>query len=279
MKTWLITGASRGFGLEIARQALSRGDQVIATARDPKSIDDALADLDAGSRLLTAALDVTDGATADAAVQRGVDHFGRIDVLVNNAGYGILGAVEEIPDADVRAVFDVNVFGLLNVTRSVLPVMRGRRSGWIVNISSVAGFTGSPAWGIYAASKFAVEGHSEALRSELAPLGVHVTIVEPGYFRTDFLDSSSLRTTPHHIPDYAATAGASRERAHAANHAQPGDPARAAAAIVDLSDHTDPPLRLQLGADCVQRVEDKLRTVRAELDTWRHVAEATAYPH
>jgi NAD(P)-dependent dehydrogenase (short-subunit alcohol dehydrogenase family) len=186
VSVWFVTGASRGFGAEIVKEALARGNQVVATARKPEDIPFS------GDDVLALALDVTDENQARAAVDAAVQRFGRIDVLVNNAGRGLLGAVEEVSDSAARAVFDTNVFGTLNVQRAVLPVLRRRRSGHVISISSVGGFTGTPGWGVYAATKFAVEGFSEALYAELRPLGVHVTIVEPGLFRTDFLDGSSL---------------------------------------------------------------------------------------
>ena len=275
MAVWFITGASRGFGLEIALQALGRGDQVVATARDPKQIEAALPD--AGERLLPVALDVTSESQAQDAVRAAVDRFGRIDMLVNNAGRGLLGAVEESGGAEVEAVFDTNVFGLLKVTRAVLPIMRAQGSGVVINMSSVGGFTVGAGWGVYGATKFALEGLSEAMRAELAPLGIKVIIVEPGTFRTDFLDPSSLHRTERVIDDYAATAGGTRAWADDSNHAQLGDPVKAAAAIVTVAAAADPPARLQLGADCVARVEAKLDQVATELDRWREVALSTGY--
>ncbi|WP_026414522.1 oxidoreductase [Actinomadura oligospora] len=275
MRVWFITGASRGFGLEIARKALAEGDAVIATARDAGQVKAELAD--AGDRLLAVNLDVTDEAAVQGAVAAGVEAFGRIDVLVNNAGRGLLGAVEEASDAEVRAVYDVNVFGLLAVTRAVLPVMRRQRSGRVLNITSVGGFTTGQGWGLYGSTKFAVEGVSEAMRAELAPLGIKVIIIEPGVFRTDFLDDSSLHTAEQVIEDYARTSGQTRVWRTENNHAQAGDPVKAAAAIVSIAGVDDPPVRLQLGADCVARVEAKLQQVKTELDEWREVALATAY--
>lgn len=274
MPVIFITGSSRGLGAEIAEEALSRGHQVVASARDAESVLRRFAD--GGADLLAVPLDVTDEAQARAAVRQAVTAFGHIDALVNNAGRGLLGAVEEVSDAEARAVFDVNVFGLLNVTRAVVPALRDQGAGTIVNISSVAGVVGSPGWGIYAATKFAVEGLSEALRAELAPRGVSVTTVEPGYFRTDFLDSSSLHTAVDRIDDYArGPVRATRSRAATVNHLQPGDPARAARAVLDLIEAADPPARLPLGRDAVASVEAKLTRVRAELEAWRHVSEAT----
>jgi NAD(P)-dependent dehydrogenase (short-subunit alcohol dehydrogenase family) len=229
MSVLFVTGASRGFGAEIVEKALAAGHSVVATARDPRAI--AARFPDAGDHLLPVALDVLDEAQAAAAVEAAVQRFGRIDVVVNNAGRGLLSAVEEASDAAARAVFDTNVFGILNVLRAVLPTLRAQRSGRIINLSSIGGFIGSAGWGIYCATKFAVEGFSEALAREVGPLGIDVVIVEPGYFRTDFLDASSLSTQGTVIDDYAETAGATRQHATDVNHAQPGDPVKAAAAI------------------------------------------------
>ncbi|GAA0406073.1 oxidoreductase [Micromonospora gifhornensis] len=275
MTTWFITGASRGFGLEITRQALDRGDNVVATARNPEAVSAALPDH--GDRLLAVALDVTDEEQARAAVSSAAEAFGAIDVLVNNAGRGLLGAVEESSDAEVRAIYDTNVFGLLNVTRAVLPVMRSQRSGRILNVSSLGGFSSSAGFGIYCSTKFAVEGISEAMRAELAGLGIAVTLVEPGYFRTDFLDDRSLRTEGTVIDDYASTAGAVRGAVPGLNHAQPGDPVKGAAAFLTLADAENPPVRAQLGSDCLQELENKITQLRAESEAWRDLALSTDY--
>jgi NAD(P)-dependent dehydrogenase (short-subunit alcohol dehydrogenase family) len=275
MRTWFITGSARGLGLEIARAALAAGDNVVATARRPALVEAALPE--DGDRLLAVELDVTDQARAHGAVREALRRFGRIDVLVNIAGRGLLGAVEEVTDEEARALFDVNVFGTLAVTRAVLPVLREQRSGTVVIISSVGGFTQGPGWGVYGATKCAVEGFSESLSAELAPLGIDVLIVEPGIFRTDFLDSSSLRIADARIEDYAPTAGRTRSWVADHNHTQPGDPAKAAAAIVTVLDAPERPLRLQLGADCGTRVQAKLAKVAAELATWRDLAMSTGY--
>lgn len=271
-KVWFITGASRGFGLLIARQALARGDAVVATARNPRAV---VAALGQHPRLLALQLDVGDAAQAAAAAGQALQRFGRIDVLVNNAGYGLLGAVEEASPDEVRALFDTNVFGLHNVTRAVLPAMRKRRSGHVINISSVGGYAAYAGWGVYSATKFAVEALSEALQQELAPLGVKVTVVEPGFFRTDFLDASSLAATTTRIEDYADTVGAMRTFAAGVNHQQPGDPAKLATAMLTLADSAQPPVRLQLGTDTVQRVRAKNAFVEAELAAWLDLATST----
>jgi NAD(P)-dependent dehydrogenase (short-subunit alcohol dehydrogenase family) len=273
-RTWFITGASRGLGLATARVALERGDAVIATARDPRSVEAALPP---SSRLLTLALDVADQEQVNAAVEHAVARMGRIDVLVNNAGRGLLGAVEEASAGEIESLFATNVFGLVGATRAVLPVMRRQRSGRIINISSVGGFRAAAGWGLYNATKFAVEAVSEALALELAPLGVSVVVVEPGLFRTDFLDGSSLHRTERVLDDYAPTVGATRVRAEALNHAQTGDPARAAAAIYTVATIGDPPLRLQLGADAVAAVEAKVGRVMRELEEWWALSLSTGY--
>jgi len=275
MTVWFITGASRGFGLEITKVALERGDSVVATARNPQSVIDAVPD--AGERLLAVELDVHRPAQITAAVDAAIAKFGRIDVLINNAGRGLLGAVEEASDAAARAVYDTNVFGTLNVLRAVLPTMRDQRGGRIINLSSIGGFTGSAGWGIYNSTKFAVEGISEALAKEVAPLGILVTIVEPGYFRTDFLDGSSLHTEATVIADYAETAGAMRRKAGELNHEQPGDPVRAVEAIMTIAESLEPPLRIQLGSDAFASVADKLAAVGAEQRRWRDLAVSTDF--
>lgn len=273
-KVWFITGASRGFGLLIARDALARGDSVVAAARNPQAIVDALG---VHPKLLPVQLDVTKEAAAVVAAQAAIERFGRIDVLVNNAGYGILGAVEETSADEVRRNYETNVFGLLNVSRAVLPQMRKQRSGHVINISSLGGYQAYHGWGVYGSTKFAVEGLSEAMAQELAPLGVHVTVVEPGFFRTDFLDAASLVETQARIEDYKDTVGAMREFAAGANHAQPGDPAKLAQAMLALADAAQPPLRLQLGSDAVARAYEKHQQVERELAQWKDLALSTDF--
>ncbi|MBC9718969.1 SDR family NAD(P)-dependent oxidoreductase [Streptomyces sp. TRM66268-LWL] len=270
MSVWFVTGASRGLGALITREALDRGHRVIATARDASAVERAYPQRPDG--LLAVSADVTEPGQPAAAVEAGLAAFGRIDVVVNNAGYGLVGAVEETSDKAVRALFDVNVFGVLNTLRATLPTLRAQRSGHVLNIGSVGGFATAPAVGLYGASKFALEGISEALHGELAPLGIRVTVVEPGGLRTDFLSGTSIRVEPATIADYAAGAGPVREALAQADGRQPGDPLKAAKAVVDLTEADEPPLRLQLGADAVDRVEAKLDLVRRELDDWRDVA-------
>jgi NAD(P)-dependent dehydrogenase (short-subunit alcohol dehydrogenase family) len=274
MRTWFITGASRGFGELIVKQALETGDGVIAAARNPDQVRSKFGD---HPNLLTVKLDVTQETEVHRAVVAGIERFGRIDILVNNAGYGLLGAVEEATTEEIEPLFATNVFGLLAITRAVLPHMRQQRSGHVINISSIGGYEAYAGWGVYGATKFAVEGLSEALSQELHPLGIHVTIVEPGFFRTDFLDSSSLKRSSREIDDYDATVGAMRRFAAGANHGQPGDPAKLAKAFLTLVNAANPPRRLPLGSDTVQRIKQKNRFVETELAEWRELALSTDF--
>ena len=284
----LVTGANKGIGREIVRQLAGLGMTALLAARDKGRRERAADELRAeGLRTVyPIALDVTDPDSVTSAADEIDGRFGRLDVLVNNAG--ITGAGRAAPGdaarsqlpgtadpAIVRAVFDTNVFGILNVLRAVLPTLRAQRSGRIVNLSSVGGFIGSAGWGIYCATKFAVEGFSEALAREVGPLGIDVIIVEPGYFRTDFLDASSLSTEGTVIDDYAETAGTTRRHANDVNHAQPGDPVKAAAAIVEIASVERPPLRIQLGRDSFAAVADKLSFVAEEQQAWRDLSVST----
>lgn len=275
MSTWLITGAGRGFGLQIARAAVAGGDAVVAAARRPEDLP---AELTQSERVLGVALDVTRGEDITRAVDTAVEHFGGIDVLVNNAGRGLLGAVEEISDAEARSLFDLNVFGLINVTRAVLPVMRAAGHGKIVNIGSRSGFEGEPGVGMYSASKFAVAGISEALAAEMAPFGIQSMVVEPGVFRTDFLDASSLSTTAHRIPVYDGTpAHDTLDWIGEANHTQLGDPAKAAALIYEITSQQDKlPSHLPLGRDAIERQQVKIQEIQDVLSTWQEKSTATA---
>lgn len=271
---WFITGTSQGFGRELVRAAIERGDSVVATSRNPQAVAGVFPK--AGGRLLAVAMDLRDAAQISNVVKEAVARFGRIDILVNNAGYGITGAVEEASENEISEVYETNVFGLLRVTRAVLPQMRKQRSGHIVNLSSIGGLTGLPGWGIYNSTKFAVEGLSEALAAELAPLGIGVTIVEPGPFRTDFLGGSLVKTA-NTLPDYAPTAGKTRTSADERNGKQQGDPAAAADAIVRAVTSPNPPLHLLLGKFAYERFHQKLSELRNEMDAWREVGLGTDF--
>ncbi|HIK18018.1 MAG TPA: SDR family NAD(P)-dependent oxidoreductase [Leptolyngbyaceae cyanobacterium M33_DOE_097] len=272
-KTWFITGASRGIGAEIAKAVLAAGDQLIATARKKADLNE----FESNPNVLTLSLDITDEAQVQAAVAAALERFGQIDVLVNNAGFGILGGVEETSAEEVERVYRTNVFGLLNVTRAVLPSMRQHRSGHIINLSSIGGYRSTPGWGIYSSTKFAVEGITEALHDELAPLGIHATVVEPGYFRTNFLDGSSLQRTALEIPDYAKTVGKVRQIASNLSYQQPGDPVKLAQAMLQLANAQTPPLRLPLGTDTLQAIAQKHAYVEQETAQWRALAQSTDY--
>ena len=275
-KTWFITGASRGLGADIATAALKAGDNVVATGRQRAAVSDKLGP--DNDRLLTLSLDVADATQAREAVAQAIARFGAIDVLVNNAGYGHLGYFEETTDADIQAQYATNVFGLFNVTRAALPAMRAAHKGHVFNLSSVAGYRGIEAGSLYCSSKFAVEGFSEALAGELAPFGIHVTIIEPGPFRTDFLTPESLKFIAHEVPDYAERRNATRASFEQRNGKQQGDPVLLAEAMVTLANAAKPPLRFTAGAMAVNGLDAKLAGMKAELDLWRELGIATDFP-
>lgn len=272
---WFITGCSTGFGRQIALHVLNRGYRAVVTARNPETVRDIVQGH--GDRALVLALDVTDKPQAEAAVKAAEDHFGRIDVLVNNAGIGYFAAVEESDEAEVRRMFEINLFGLARMIHLVLPGMRARRSGHIVNISSIGGLRAFPGIGYYNASKFAVEGLSEALAQEVAPLGIKVTIVEPSGFRTDWAGRSA-NDAKTSIPDYDATAGQNRGHIRGYSGAQPGDPARAARAIVDAVEAPEPPLRLLLGKAALAGARGKLADLATNFETWAEVTQGADFP-
>jgi NAD(P)-dependent dehydrogenase (short-subunit alcohol dehydrogenase family) len=274
-RVWFITGCSTGFGRELARAVLDHGDRVVATARKVEEVQDFE---ESGPELARAVrLDVTDPEEVSGAVDAALGAFGHIDVLVNNAGYGSMGSVEEVYEEEIRRQFEVNVFGVLNVTRAVLPHMRERRQGHIINISSVGGFVGVPGFGIYNGTKFAVEGISEALALETEPLGIRVTIVEPGAFRTDWA-GRSLAAAPE-IDDYRETVGQTREYISNENGNQQGNPRLAAEAMISAVEADDPPLRLPLGDDALGMIREKLDSVKQETDTWEKTIVETSFEH
>lgn len=271
MKTWLITGCSSGFGQRLALAAAARGDRVVATARDVESIRDMARRFD--GRMIALPLDVTDVDSVNAAVAEALATFGGIDVVVNNAGYGLFGAIEEGTPEEYRALFEVNVFGLIETTRAVLPTLR-RTGGTIVNMSSGAGIAGSGGGGYYNASKFAVEGLSEALAGELRPFGVRVILAEPGPFRTDFL-GRSITMAANEIPEYVTS---SRRQYREMNDGkQAGDPHKAVAVILQAVDADEPPLHLPLGPVAHAIAERKLAAFRKDIDTWRDVSIDTDF--
>ncbi|WP_345790606.1 oxidoreductase [Agrobacterium pusense] len=271
-KTWFITGAGRGLGAEVARSALAGGDNVVATARNADSVTKALGESD---RLLPLALDVTDRDAPKEAVAAAVERFGRIDVLVNNAGYGHLGIFEEASEEDIETQFQTNVFGLMRVTRAVLPVMRGQKSGHIINLSSIGGKVAFDLCTLYGASKFAVEGFSVNLAKDVASFGINVTVVSPGYFRTDFLDPSSVRFAGNRISDYDGVRGAVEAAYKDHSHQQLGDPEKFGPAIVKMASASKPPMHFLVGSDAVQYARDEISARSAEMDQWESLSGST----
>lgn len=269
-RVWFITGASSGLGKVLTEKLASAGQQVVATARKPEQIAQA-------NNVLALSVDVTSPETIASAVQAAIDKFGRIDVLVNNAGYGLVGAIEEPTDAEIARVFDTNVFGLLRVTRAVLPHMREQKSGRILNLSSIGGLIASPGIGYYNSTKFAVEALSEALRGECEPLGIGVTVVEPGPFRTDFLGRSG-DISSNVIPDYVATAGKMRAYFSENDGKQAGDPARAVDAMIAAAEASVAPKHLLLGRTAWERMSKRVEQWQQELAAGKHTALNADYP-
>ena len=272
---WFITGCSTGFGRELAKLVLNRGYRAVITAREPSKI----LDLKVGHErsALVLELDVTDRAEVGEAVRRAESVFGSIDVLVNNAGFGYVGAVEESEESEVRAMVETNFFGLARMINLVLPAMRRRRRGSIVNISSIGGLVGFPGVGYYNATKFAVEGLSESLAKEVAPLGIKVLLVEPGPFRTDWA-GRSLKKSSQQIPEYAQTAGAFRERITGRSGKQAGDPVRAGEAIIKALESDHAPVHLVLGLIALETARTKIEKLSAELDAWEETSLSADYP-
>lgn len=272
---WFITGASSGLGRALAEAVLARGWRAAITARRHETLTDM--QTEHGDRALTLALDVTDARSIANAVHDAETHFGAIDVLVNNAGYGYLAAIEEGEDAEIRAQFETNVFGLIGVTKHVLPGMRARRRGHIFNISSLGGLIAFAATGYYHATKFAVEALSESLSHEVKPLGIKVTIIEPGAFRTDWAGRSMVESRMI-IGDYAETSGKRRQATRSVSGNQPGDPARAATAIISAFEADEPPLRLLLGTAALKIARERLDALRANFDAWAETSRSTDFP-
>jgi NAD(P)-dependent dehydrogenase (short-subunit alcohol dehydrogenase family) len=270
-RVWFITGTTSGFGRAIAEAAMGRGDAVVASARRTE----ALADLGDPERLHAVRLDVTDASDREAAVAAALDRFGRIDVLVNNAGRTQVGAVEETTDDELRDLFELHFFGPAALTRLVLPVMRAQGGGAIVQMSSVGGQVTAPGFGAYCATKFALEGLTETLRDEVQPFGIHTLIVEPGAFRTGLFRPDAAYMSDE-MPEYGEIVGPTREYVRSGHGEQQGDPAKAAAAIITALDSDEPPLRLVLGADAIGNISQRLDAVGAELSRWEPVGRDTA---
>ena len=274
-RVWFITGCSSGFGLLLAHELLRRGDRVIATARDASKLDDLLTLYPDTAR--TFMLDVTKPAEIESVARLALTAFGHVDVLVNNAGYGVNGAIEEVAEDELEPMFQTNIYGLIRTTRAFLPHFRERRTGHIFNLSSIGGLIGGAGWGFYNTTKFAVEGFSEALTGEMKPLGVHVTVIEPGPFRTDFLGRSG-KLAANELPEYAQTAGKAREYLRTQAGKQPGDPQKAVEAIIAVADSPEPPLHLILGKIALTRFRDKLALWQREIAAWEPVTIDADFP-
>lgn len=273
-KVYLITGTSTGFGRSLAEAVLERGDKVVLTARKPEQVAQ-LAQAHSNNAIAVR-LDVTNAQDRLAAVQAAIEHFGRIDVLVNNAGQGSLGALEGFSSEQIRKQFEVNCFGVIEMTRSVLPVMRSQKSGHIINITSIGGLAAIGGFALYCATKFAVEGFSEGLRDEVKPLGINVIIVEPGAFRTNFAGDANMQPETE-IDDYKAVIEPIQQYLYGNNGKQPGDPKKAALAMIQAIESQNPPLRLMLGADAYGMWEQKRTAERQEFEQWREIGIDTAY--
>jgi NAD(P)-dependent dehydrogenase (short-subunit alcohol dehydrogenase family) len=275
VRTWFITGASSGFGRLLAEELLKRGERVAVTARDKSKVDDLEKKHLGKARAFT--LDVTKPAAIAETVQQAIESFGRIDVLVNNAGYGVNGAIEEVAEEEFEPMFQTNIYGLIRTTRAFLPHFRQRRSGHIINFSSIGGLIGSAGWGFYNTTKFAVEGFTEALAAEMKPLGVKVTAIEPGPFRTDFLGRSG-KLAERELPEYAQTAGKAREYLRTQDGKQPGDPQKAVEAVIAVVDAPEPPVHLILGKSALSRFRDKMALWQKEIAAWETVTKGADFP-
>lgn len=274
-RVWFITGTSQGFGKELVKAALQMGDIVVATSRTPQKVREEFGEH--SDRLLAVSLDLCDENQISSAVKNAIDTFGRIDVLVNNAGHGLLGAIEETNDTEILNLYETNVFGLIRVIREILPHMRSQKRGHIVNISSLGGLIGVPGWGVYSSTKFAIEGLSEALATEVAPFGIKVTIVEPGPFRTNFL-SNSLKKTEKILTDYKDSSGKLRASTDERNGKQLGDPALAAKSILAAVLSEKPPLHLLLGSLAYELANKKLDSLREEFNLWKDETISSDFP-
>lgn len=274
-KTWFITGCSQGIGLVLAKQLLSEGYNVAATARNPETLKKAVGT--SSFQFLPLQVDLVNEESVGRAVDSTIAHFKSIDFLVNNAGYGLIGGIEESSNTEVQASFDINVFGLLNVTRAVLPHMRAAKSGHIFNMSSVFGLIAGAGWGIYCGTKFAVEGLSEALAQEVKPFGLNVTIIEPGYVRTNFLNHGSLANPQNSIPEYVVIQEEKRKHKEDVPGTQIGDPQKIAEVIIGMTQVSEPPLRLLLGSDALQFANYKIEMLQAGIEANKEITLSTDF--
>jgi len=275
-KVWYVTGASQGLGLNLVKKLLTSGYRVAATSRNAQTLKDAVGVIDT-DRFLPLAVDLGNLDCIEESIRQTITAFGQIDVLVNNAGYGMAGTIEEIVERDIRNIFDVNVLATINVARSILPVMRKQKSGFVINMGSVAGFVGAPGWSVYSATKAAVAAFSEVLALDVKEFGIRVTVVEPSGFRTGFLTKDSLAFTESKIEGYQAVKE-TQDRYLAANGKQPGDPDRAAEILIQLAENQQPPLHLYLGRDAYKRASEKLTAMADELETWKATTIGADFP-
>jgi short-subunit dehydrogenase len=266
-KIWYVTGASQGLGLTLVKMLLDNGHRVAATSRDAHALSQAVGLVDK-ERFLPMAVDLNNPDCIDESVQQTLTAFGRLDVVVNNAGYGMAGTLEEIPEQDIINIFKVNVLATINVVKRILPVMRDQKSGYIINMGSVAGFVGAPGWSVYSATKAAVAAFSEVLALDVKEFNINVTVVEPSGFRTSFLTKDSLAFVESKIEGYKAVKD-TQERYMAANGKQPGDPERASEILMELAESEEPPVHLYLGGDAYNRASEKLKSMTAELEYWK----------
>jgi NAD(P)-dependent dehydrogenase (short-subunit alcohol dehydrogenase family) len=275
-KVWFVTGASKGLGLVLVQKLLQQGYAVAATSRNQKELSDAVGNTTAS--FLPLEVNLTDENSVRQAIDTTIRTLGGLDVVVNNAGYGLSGSVEELTDREARDNFEVNVFGSLNVVRQAMPFLRQQNSGHILNISSIGGFFGSfPGWGIYCATKFAVEGFSESLATEAKAFGIHVTIVEPGYFRTSFLTAGSMGVSQNQIDAYKEVRESQHHHQHVLNGNQQGDPEKAALAIIQITTEPNPPVHLFLGQDAYDMANAKLSAIHEELERWKELTVSTGF--
>lgn len=274
-KVWFVTGASKGLGLQLVKQLLTKGYRVAATSRNAEELQKEVGEPE---HFLPLSMDLKSEASVSFAIKLAVEHFGKIDVVVNNAGYGLLGGLEELSDAEARENFEVNVFGSLNVIRNAMPYLRKQKSGHIFNVSSIGGFTGRfPAFGVYCATKFAVHGFTESLAYEVKDFGVHVTLVSPGYFRTSFLTSASLVTPKAEIQDYKSVREVQSSHQFKIDGNQPGDPKKAALAMIKVASAENPPLHLFLGQDAYDMALGKMEDLKREMEMWKDLATSTSF--
>ncbi|UOQ64996.1 SDR family NAD(P)-dependent oxidoreductase [Hymenobacter volaticus] len=273
---WFVTGASKGLGLTLVQQLLAHGYSVAATSRNLEELKQAVPP--SAGRFLPLHMDLGNEESVQQAIAITISTLGGLDVVVNNAGYGQLGAIEELSDQESRKNFDVNVFGVLNVLRSAMPHLRQQGTGYVFNISSIGGFTGNfPGWGVYCATKFAVDGLTESFAAEVKPFGIHATVVHPGYFRTEFLSAGSMGKPQHPLDAYQAVRDSQAQHEQQINGNQPGDPEKAAALLIEVSEAENPPLHLFLGEDAYQLAEQKIAAVQRELQQWQEKATATNF--